>query len=97
MHRLWVLLLLAFVVMCLEDFAYTLMTISEAHFQALKSAVGDQLGYTMSSIGIVLGLGEFIRTGKLTRRGLELFAATSVGNVVGTYTSVVFLGHLVAH
>lgn len=97
MHRLWVLLLLGFLVMCVEDFAYTLMTISEAHFQPLKAAVGDQLGYTMSAIATVLGLGEFIRTGKMTRRGLALFGAISAGNLVGTYTSVVFLGHLVAH
>lgn len=87
----------AFLAMAVQDLGATAMVIAEAHYSALAAALLDQVQWMAATVCTLVGVGDVIRKGHLTRRAKVVLGAISAGNLVGTYIGVMVLGHLVAH
>lgn len=87
----------AFLAMTVQDLGGTAMVIAEAHFNALAAACCDQVQWMAGIIITVFGLGDLIRERRITKQTVVAFLSISAGNIIGTYTGVDLLGHLVTH
>lgn len=89
-HRmpLWKVALLAFVAMCADDLAFTIMTVSEAHYQALMAGCFDVIGWLFGLVCSALAIESIIREGWRTKRSLIIIAAVSAANFFGTIAGV---------
>lgn len=98
-HRtsLWHVALLAFLAMCADDVAYTIMTVSEAHYQALLAGCFDVVGWMFGLICSALAIESIIREGWRTKRSLVIIAAVSAANFFGTIAGVAVASGLSHH
>jgi hypothetical protein len=86
--RLWLVVLLAFLAMCVQDIFGTIMVVFEAKLNAPVAGAFDVLGWIAGLICSALALEEIIKNGWRTRKSLAIIGAVSVANFVGTYAGV---------
>jgi hypothetical protein len=95
--QLWKVALLAFVAMCANDVAGTVMVVFEAHYNAVMAGVFDVIGWLFSLVCAALAIESIITEGWRTRRSLTLIAAISLANFLGTVAGVAIASALSHH
>jgi hypothetical protein len=95
--KLWPVLVLAFLAMCAQDIAGTVMVIFESHYNAVMAGLFDVGGWVAGLICSALALDEIIRNGWRTRRSLSIIAVVSAANFAGTVAGVAIAESLTHH
>lgn len=94
---LWKVALLAFLAMCADDVAYTVMVVFESHYNAVLAGAFDVIGWCFGLVCSALAIESVIREGWRTRRSLTIIAAVSLANFAGTVGGVAIASALTHH
>lgn len=89
--------LLAFIAMCLNDCASTVMVVFESRLTPWLAGTFDVIGWVFSLICAALAIESIITNGWRTRRSLVLIAVVSVANFVGTVQGVYIAKAITRH
>jgi hypothetical protein len=93
----WKVIALAFVAMCANDVAGTVMVIFEAQYNAVLAGLFDVLGWLAGLICAALAIDEIIQNGWRTRKSLSIIVAVSAANFVGTIAGVALAVSITHH
>ena len=85
---LWKVAVVAFLAMCANDMACTVMVVFEAHYNAVLAGAFDVVGWFFALICSALAIESIITNGWRTRRSLTIIAAVSAANFLGTVLGV---------
>ena len=88
---------LAFLAMCLNDCASTVMVVFESRLTPWMAGAFDCIGWIFSLICAALAIESIITTGWRTKRSLTLIAVVSLANLLGTVTGVYIAMALTHH
>lgn len=80
--------LLAFLAMCANDIAMTVMVIEEARLDAVMAGLFDIMGWLTSLVCSALAIESIIRNGWRNARSLAIISAVSAANFAGTFAGV---------
>ena len=95
--RLWKVLLLAFMAMCVQDILGTAMVIFESRYNAPVAGLFDVAAWIAGLICSALALEEIIKNGWRTRKSLMLIGVISLANFLGTVAGVGIASALTHH
>lgn len=95
--KLWKVALLAFLAMCANDLASTVMVVFESHYNAVMAGAFDVLGWLFALVCSALAIEEIIKNGWRTRKSLVLIGAISLANFAGTLGGVALASALTHH
>jgi hypothetical protein len=94
---LWKVALVAFLAMCANDVASTVMVVFESRLDAPLAGLFDVIGWLFSLICAALAIESIITEGWRTRRSLTLIGVISVANFAGTFAGVAIASSLAHH
>jgi hypothetical protein len=95
--RIWKVLLLAFIAMCVQDILGTAMVIFESRYNAPVAGLFDVASWIAGLICAALALEEIIKNGWRTRKSLMLIGVISLANFLGTVAGVGIASALTHH
>ena len=95
--RLKLLALLAFLAMCANDMASTVMVVFESRYNAVMAGTFDVLGWITALVCSALAIEEIIKNGWRTRRSITIIVAVSAANFAGTIAGVAIATGLTHH
>ena len=93
----WKVALVAFLAMCANDIAGTVMVVFEAHYNAILAGCFDVIGWFFSLICAALAIESIITEGWRTRRSLTIIGAVSAANFLGTIAGVAIASSITHH
>lgn len=88
---------LAFLAMCANDLAMTVMVVFESRLTPWIAGSFDVVGWVFSLVCSALAIESIITTGWRTKRSLTLIAAVTAANFVGTVAGVYIAIGLTQH
>jgi hypothetical protein len=95
--QIWKVALVAFLAMCANDVAGTVMVVFEAHYNAALAGLFDVIGWFFALICSALAIESIITEGWRTRRSLTLIGVISAANFLGTVSGVALASALSHH
>jgi hypothetical protein len=95
--NLWKVALLAFLAMCAQDIAGTIMVIFESRYNAPLAGTFDVLGWMAGLICSALAIEEIIKNGWRTRKSMVIIGAVSAANFLGTVAGVAIAAAITHH